>query len=229
MDVIRGWESFFVEIRSFLETCNREFDGASEDYSYYVMERLTQVIQDIGYVRDMLSAPNTPIDDAERASLRDYAAIMTELMECLSTYFQQWEHHIDGLYTSSSMGCRLCQNYSFFVLCITSRWLLTKAQRAQPRGQRLQSTLLSTVPRPAITIDTALHCSEAGDYNRHCSPLLRGRRLQSPLHRGRRLQSTLLYTAPMPAVAIATAPRPAVTIASAVDRSGDASRGIHMT
>ena len=102
MDVIRGWESFLVEIRSFLETCNREFDGASEDYSY-VMERLTQVIQDIGYVRDMLSAPNTPISDAERASLRDYAAIMTELMECLSTYFhQQWEHHIDGLYTSSS-------------------------------------------------------------------------------------------------------------------------------
>ena len=35
-----GMGEFFLQLRSFLETSSREIETASEDYSYFVLERL---------------------------------------------------------------------------------------------------------------------------------------------------------------------------------------------
>ena len=56
-DAVWGWESFFLQLRSFLETSSREIETASEDYSYFVLERLHIAVRNLSHVRNVLESP----------------------------------------------------------------------------------------------------------------------------------------------------------------------------
>ena len=104
-DAVWRWESFFLQLRSFLETSSREIETASEDYSYFVLERLHIAVRNLSHVRNVLeSAPNTGIQfsDDERGALREYFTSVSELLGSVSSYSLQWEHHIDHLHATNN-------------------------------------------------------------------------------------------------------------------------------
>ena len=97
-EVVWGWESFFLQLRSFLETSTREIDSASEEYSDFVLEHLQQSIRSLSEIRNILaSPPNVPFSAAEVLVVSEYLSTITELLGVLQSLSQQWEQHIDQL------------------------------------------------------------------------------------------------------------------------------------
>ena len=151
-----GMGEFFLQLRSFLETSSREIETASEDYSYFVLERLHIAVRNLSHVRNVLeSAPNTGIQfsDDERGALREYFTSVSELLGSVSSYSLQWEHHIDHLHAT---------NNAYSVPAIVSRG------RGRPRFEisRDQLEYLSSLNFTWTEISSILGVSRMTVYRR---------------------------------------------------------------
>ena len=97
-EVVWGWESFFRQLRSLLETCGREIDGASEEFSDFVLERLQLSVRSLTDIREILtSSPNVHFSATELQVVSEYVTTITQLLGILQSLSQQWEVHIDNL------------------------------------------------------------------------------------------------------------------------------------
>ena len=151
-----GWESFFLRLRSFLETSSREIESASKDYSYFVLERLHLAVRNLSHVRNVLAVPDTRVQfsDDEHGALREYCTSISELLGVLSSYSLQWEHHIDYLHAT---------NNAYSVAASVSRG------RGQPRFEinRDQLKYLSSLNFTWTEISSMLGVSRMTVYRRH--------------------------------------------------------------
>ena len=105
-EVVWGWERFFLQLRSFIATSSREIDDASEDYTYYILERLQLILRNLDNIQGILAAAPTMgirFSDAELDSLREVWTYVSQLIDAMGSYFLQWEHHIDDIHTGSGM------------------------------------------------------------------------------------------------------------------------------
>ena len=49
-----GWADFFSEVSRFIDTSQRQMDGASYQYTEFVIERYQMIFQNIGTIREHL-------------------------------------------------------------------------------------------------------------------------------------------------------------------------------
>ena len=97
---------FSEQLSSFLESSSRHVDGASEEYSEYVLERLEISVVGLTRMQQILAqAVSTESEDftaGERVVLSEYLDIVTELSAVLRSLTQQWDERIDHFHSSLS-------------------------------------------------------------------------------------------------------------------------------
>ena len=79
----------------------REIDGASEEFSDFVLERLQLSVRSLTDIREILtSSPNVHFSATELQVVSEYVTTITQLLGILQSLSQQWEVHIDNLQSS---------------------------------------------------------------------------------------------------------------------------------
>ena len=89
-----GWSDFFSQISMFLMSCGRQYGLANEDYSEYVIERLSVTLRGVNDIGRLLREADNPILSGIETSIRELAL---NLEQCI----QLWREYMDGLGTVS--------------------------------------------------------------------------------------------------------------------------------
>ena len=98
-----GWESFFDEINSFVQSADRQYGAANEGFSQYVIERTRICILNVSSLRDHLRnaldgwSNNAQQSQEESNVLECYNTLLFELLGLLRRIGQQWQVYLDQL------------------------------------------------------------------------------------------------------------------------------------
>ena len=98
-----GWESFFDEISSFVQSAHRQYGVANEGFSQYVIERTRTCIANVSSLRDHLrNALDGWSNSAQQTqeqinALQHYETLLIELLGLLRRIGQQWQVYLDQL------------------------------------------------------------------------------------------------------------------------------------
>ena len=99
-----GWQGFFEQLGSFLESCDRQIDSASEEYCGFCQERLETCLSSLRHVQDVIeSGPDNPdvhLTEPELQALTEYRSVVASLLEISQSLSQRSEARIDHIRAS---------------------------------------------------------------------------------------------------------------------------------
>ena len=99
-----GWELFFDELCSFLQSAQRQHGIANESFSYYALERIEISCRSLETVLHQMrtSLAEGRMSEGESATVVEYCALLAELIQCLHSTAHEWENRLLQLPNSSS-------------------------------------------------------------------------------------------------------------------------------
>ena len=130
---IVGWERFFQSLSTFLESNERRFASASEEYIEHAIDRLGIFIRSVTHLLDVICTAGTAPErirsftDDERDSLEQFKQELETLLEHLRALYVAWDNRYDAIHVPSS-----------------SRFILSRRQsreRGRPRFNITQEQL----------------------------------------------------------------------------------------
>ena len=100
-----GWEKFFEEVSSFLQSISRQYGTANEAFSEYALERIRTCVLNVSTLRDHLLQASDPHQSHQSVHVFEhYATMLSQLLELLRSISHQWQIHIDQLRSQPSMN-----------------------------------------------------------------------------------------------------------------------------
>ncbi len=94
-----GWETFFTELRSFIDSCDRQRGIAQPDFASYAIERLQIAVQNVTTIGNVLRnnidrhrGMHTHVDVLSR-----YSQYMDNLVRALHSIILDWETYLEDL------------------------------------------------------------------------------------------------------------------------------------
>ena len=91
-----GWESYFSELARFVQSSERQYEGANQQYTEYVIDRLAMCSRNITVLKERIE---TAVDDnsEEQQAFTSLLTQLTELLHILHLLSENWQLHLDNL------------------------------------------------------------------------------------------------------------------------------------
>ena len=87
-----GWSHYFSELARFFHSTENNFGSANRQYTEYCISRLALCYRNVDAVKESVQTHN---NDAEsNGDLQTIEQDLTELLECISQMFSQWQQYL---------------------------------------------------------------------------------------------------------------------------------------
>ena len=87
-----GWSHYFSELARFFQSIENNFGSANRQYTEYCISRLALCYRNVDAVKESVQTHN---NDAEsNGDLQTIEQDLTELLECISQMFSQWQQYL---------------------------------------------------------------------------------------------------------------------------------------
>lgn len=96
-DQLWGWDVFFGELSSFMQSAHRQFGVANQQYTQYVIEKLQECTRSLSILSENIEHSQVQLDDNERSSLDITKSSVRDLISCCRSLQVEWEHSLDLL------------------------------------------------------------------------------------------------------------------------------------
>ena len=83
-----GWSHYFSELA---QSTENDFGSVNRQYTEYCISRLALCYRNVNAVKESVQTHN---NDAESSDLQTIEQDLTELLECISQMFSQWQQYL---------------------------------------------------------------------------------------------------------------------------------------
>ena len=118
-----GWETFFSELVRFLQTSERQYAGANQQYTDYVVDRLAMCTRNVEVLKERLE---TSLEGADVEVQPVITQIFTRI--ALGQLSTKWQQHMDELEGRSSSAYQVPLQHASHLRPGRPRFSITKEQ-----------------------------------------------------------------------------------------------------
>ncbi len=102
---MQGWELFFDQLSSFLQSADRQMQsrGANESFSVYVLETITVYCSGVSSLLEHMHATieDGTVSNNESSVIMDYCLMLEELLQHMQSTGQLWNVYVDEIHQIS--------------------------------------------------------------------------------------------------------------------------------
>ena len=123
-----GWETFFPELVRFLQTSERQYTGANQQYIDYVVDRLAMCTRNIEILKERLETSLEGADVEVQPVITQIFTRLNELSHALGQLSTKWQQHMDELEGRSSSAYQAPLQHASHLRPGRRRFSITKEQ-----------------------------------------------------------------------------------------------------